>query len=149
MSQDNWYCEVNNDLDSISQGQPFRTLWMLLCPVSTLQLWMLQCRWHCQPFSYGCFSVSDTVNPSAMDASVSVTLSTLQLWMFQCHWHCQRFSYGCSSVSDTGASIAKGLIETSATFMPSSLQWPVPQIFFPSGHCPETATNTHVSTSFR
>ena len=73
----------------------------LLLTLSTLQLWMLQCQWHCPPCSYGCSSVSDTVNPAAMEAPVSMILSTLQLWMLQCQWHCQPCSYGCSSVSDT------------------------------------------------
>ena len=54
-----------------------------------------------QPCSHGCSSVSDTVNPVAMDAPVWGTLSTLQPWMLQCQWHCQPCSYGCSSVSDT------------------------------------------------
>ena len=31
--------------------------------------------------SYGCSNVNDTVNPVAMDAPVLVTLATLQLWM--------------------------------------------------------------------
>ena len=34
--------------------------------LSTMQLWMLQCQWHCQLCSYGC---------------------SLQLWILQCHWH--------------------------------------------------------------
>ena len=56
-------------------------------------------RWSSHNFRVD--SVSDTVNPAAMDAPVSVRLSTLQLWMLQYQWHCQCCSYGCSSVSDT------------------------------------------------
>ena len=33
--------------------------------------------------------------------------------------------------------------------MNNTTQWHEPRIFFPSGHCPETAANTHVSTYFR
>ena len=61
---------------------------------------MLQCQWHCQPCSYGCSSVNDTVNPATMNVPVSMTLLILQLWMLQCQWHCQPCSYGCSSVCD-------------------------------------------------
>ena len=56
-------------------------------------------RWSSHSFRVD--SVSETVNPAAMDAPVSVRLSTLQLWMLQCQWDCQPCSYGCSSVSET------------------------------------------------
>ena len=64
---------------------------------------------HTQHCCYGCSSVSDIVNPAAMDAPVSVTLSTLQLWMLQCQWHWGIHSCRADSVTDTGASIAAGL----------------------------------------
>ena len=54
---------------------------------SNLQLWMIQCDWHCQSCSYGCSSVNDSVNPAVMDAPVSVTLSTLQQWMLKAQWY--------------------------------------------------------------
>ena len=69
--------------------------------LSTFHQWSLECQWHCQPCTYGCSSVSDTVNPAPMDAPVSVTLSILHLWMLQCQWHCQPCTFGCSSVSNT------------------------------------------------
>ena len=69
--------------------------------LSTLQLWTLQCKWHCQPCKYGCSSVSDTAKPADMDAPVPLTLSTLQLWMLQCQWHSHSYRYGCSSITNT------------------------------------------------
>ena len=86
---------------SVTQVSPAAMEAPVSLTLSTLQLWMLQCHWHCQPCSYGCTSVSDTASPAAMDAPVSVTLSALQLWMLQCQWHYQPCSYGCPSVSDT------------------------------------------------
>ena len=71
----------------LSALQLWMPQWQWQCQLSILQLWMLQCHWRYQPCSYGSSSVSDSVNPAAMDAPVSVTVSILQLWMLQCHWH--------------------------------------------------------------
>ena len=91
---------------SLTQVNPAAMDTPVSATLSTLQLWMLQCQWHCQPCIYWCSSVNDTVNPAAMDAPVSVTLSTLQLWMLRCQWHCQPCSYGCSSASYTANPVA-------------------------------------------
>ena len=42
-----------------------------------------------------------------------------------------------------------GPLEVLAISTLSACQLRQPRIFFPSGHCPESATNTHVSTYFR
>ena len=104
----------------------------VLVALSSRQLWMPQCQWHCQLCSYGCCSIRDTINSETMGAQVLKTLPMLQLWMLLCQGHCQHCNNGCSSIRDTLNSTA---MDAPVSVTLSTLQLWMLQCHWHCHHC--------------